>query len=428
MMKTVSLPAADLPQEDLLQKDLPLSALPEGRTNETFRIFSDVRVVDLTTSVAGPYATMLLSDFGAEVIKVERPAGDDARHWGPPFLEGESLWFLAVNRNKKSLALDYSSESGRRVLGELLDTADVVVTNQLASVQKKLGLDAATLRASRPRLIHVSLTGFGLTGPRAGLPCYDLIAEGYSGVMDLTGPAEAEPQKVGAPAADMLAGADAAMAVLAALHRRAATGQGASIDVSLTESMIRFMSPRILPYLGSGEVPRRTGGRDSVIAIYQTFETEDLPMTLGLGNDAIWRRFWEAVGHPQEAAAAHLATNADRRLHRGEIVARIQAILITRPRAEWLRRFAAAKVPAGPIYRVDEVVADDHFNARSTFYRIAKDGREVPQVALGIHMDGEPAGFFSPPPRLGEHCEEVLRQLLGYDEQAIAGLRAQGVI
>ena len=408
--------------------ELPVSTLPEGRVNESFRILPKVRVVDLTSSIAGPYATMLLSDFGAEVIKVERLAGDDARQWGPPFLDGESLWFLAVNRNKKSLALDYASERGRRVLAALLDTADVVVTNQLPGVQKKLGHDAATLRATRPRLIHVSLTGFGLTGRYAGLPCYDLVAEGYSGVMDLTGPADAEPQKVGAPAADMLAGADAALAVLAALHRREATGQGAGIDISLTESMIRFMSPRILPYLGSGEVPRRTGGRDSVIAIYQTFETGDLPMTLGLGNDAIWRRFWDAVGHPEEAAAAHLATNADRRVHRAEIVARIQAILSREPRAEWLRRFAAAKVPAGPIYRLDEMVVDEHFGDRSLFYRIPTDGADLPQVALGIHIDGEPAGFFSPPPRLGEHTEAVLGECLAYDEETIADLRAAGVV
>ncbi|MGU3497097.1 CaiB/BaiF CoA transferase family protein [Xanthobacteraceae bacterium A53D] len=410
------------------QTKTPAADLPEGRTTDTFRMLPGVRVLDLTTSIAGPYATMLLADFGAEVVKVERLEGDDARHWGPPFLDGESLWFLSVNRNKKSVRLDFSTPEGREVLAGLLDKADVVVTNMLAGAQKKLGLDAAGVRASRPGVIHVSLTGFGMDGPYAARACYDLIAEGYSGVMDLTGPPDAEPQKVGAPAADMLAGTDAAMAVLAALHRRAATGQGCAIDIALTESMIRFMSPRIVPYLGSGEVPRRTGGKDSVIAIYQTFETADLPLTLGLGNDGIWKRFWAAVGDPQGAEGAHVATNAGRRENRGEIVARIQAILATRPRAEWLARFAEAKVPAGPIYRVDELADDAHFRARETFFRIERNGHDVPQVGLGIHMDGESAGYVTPPPRLGEHSADVLRDLLGYDAAAIAALRDRGVI
>jgi crotonobetainyl-CoA:carnitine CoA-transferase CaiB-like acyl-CoA transferase len=274
----------------------------------------------------------------------------------------------------------------------------------------------------------VSLTGFGLTGESATLPCYDLIAEGYSGVMDLTGSKEAEPQKVGAPAADMLAGADAAIAVLAALHRRAAVGEGCALDISLTESMIRFVSPRIVPYLGSGEVPRRSGGKDSVIAIYQTFETSDLPITLGLGSDAIWRRFWDAVEQPEQAEGEAMATNATRRANREEIVERIQAVLLTRPRAEWLARFAKAKIPAGPIYRVDEVVDDAHFRERAAFFRIERNGFDVPQVGLGIHMNGEAAGYFSPPPRLGEHTEEVLRVVLGYDEDAIEALKAKGVI
>jgi crotonobetainyl-CoA:carnitine CoA-transferase CaiB-like acyl-CoA transferase len=295
-------------------------------------------------------------------------------------------------------------------------------------VQRKLGLDAATLRAERPDLVHVSLTGFGLDGPNAALPCYDLIAEGYSSVMDLTGPAEGSPQKVGTPAADMLAGSDAALAVLAALHKRAATGEGCSIDIALTESMIRFMSPRIVPYLGSGEVPRRTGGKDSVIAIYTTFDTADEPLTLGLGNDAIWRRFWEAVGEPEAGSAPHLATNADRRRHRNEIVDRIQSILLRRPRAEWLALFAKAKVPAGPIYRVDEVVQDPHFLGRSTFYRIERDGHDIPQVGLGIHIDGQAAGYDLPPPRLGEHSEQVLRDLLGYDDKEVEALRNCGAI
>lgn len=387
-----------------------------------------VRVLDLTSSVAGPYATMLLGDFGAEVIKVERPAGDDARHWGPPFLDGESLWFLTVNRNKKSIALDHRGEEGRAILEALIDRADVVVVNQLGEAQRKSRLDAPSLRARRPRLIHLSITGFGLSGPKAGLPCYDLIAEGYSSVMDLTGLPESEAQKVGSPAADMLAGTDAALAVLAALHRRHATDLGCALDISLTESMIRFMSPRIVPYLGSGEVPRRSGGRDSVIAIYQTFETADLPMTLGLGNDAIWQRFWQAIGQPGQAEGASVCSNAARRANRSEIVERIQAILRQRPRAEWLALLGEAKVPAGPIYRVDEVVDDPHFRERGLFFQATREGHHLPQVGLGIHADGTTAGIASPPPRLGEHSAEILREQLAYDEAAILELKKNGII
>ena len=175
-------------------------------------------------------------------------------------------------------------------------------------------------------------------------------------------------------------------------------------------------------------MPRRTGGKDSVIAIYQTFETADLPLTLGLGNDGIWHRFWEAVGEPGGGAGEDVATNAGRRTHREAIVARIQTILRTRPRAEWLDRFTRAKVPAGPIYQVDEVTADPHFAARGTFFRIPRDGHDIPQVALGIHMDGAPSGYFTPPPRLGEHTDSVLRDTLGYDAPAIAALRDGGII
>lgn len=391
-------------------------------------MLKDVTVLDLTTSIAGPYAAMLLSDFGASVIKLERLTGDDVRFWGPPFLSGESLWFLSVNRNKRSVCLDYASKPGRVVLEDLLDRVDVVITNQLAEAQEKLGIDAETVRAGRPQLIHVSLTGFGLTGSKSSLPCYDLIAEGYSGVMDLTGPPDAEPQKIGTPAADLLAGSDATMAILAALYRRCTSGLGCAIDVSLTESMIRFLTPRIVPFLSSGHLPRRSGGRDSVIAIYQTFDTADLPMTLALGNDAIWRRFWEVAERPDLAEGDGLSSNADRLARRAEIVARIQEILITRPRQDWLERFEAARVPAGPIYSLDEMVADDHFNERLLFFEIERDDQSIPQVALGIHVDGAASGYASAPPQLGEHTEEVLRDVLGYNQNQIEQLLAADIV
>ena len=407
---------------------LPLDALPPPPSGAQISLLSGLRVLDLTTSIAGPYATLLLADMGADVVKVERPgAGDDSRAWGPPFLDGESLWFLSVNRNKKSVTLDYSGEAGRKVLHDLVRTADVVIVNLVGRVQKKLGVDYASLKALKPDLVYLSLSGFGLEGARRDFPCYDLIAEGYSGVMDLTGEAESPPQKVGTPAADLIAGMDAAYALVAALFDRARTGRGHELDISMIDSMTRFMSPRIVPYLGSGEVPKRTGARDSVIAVYQVFETQDDPITLGLGNDAIWKRFWEAVGKPEVGADARYAKNVDRRAARAEIVERIQAVLKTRARDEWLKLFVEAKVPAGPVNRVDQVAADPELVSRGLFYTDTANGRRIPQVGLGIGVDGSHASYRTPPPRLGEHTEEVLKAL-GYDDARIAGLRTNKVI
>lgn len=407
----------------------PMSELPAPPATRPLGLLAGTRVLDLTTSVAGPYGALLLADMGAEVVKIERlRGGDDSRAWGPPFLDGESLWFLSVNRNKRSVALDHAGAAGRAVLHDLVRQADVAIVNLVPRVQEKLGVDYATLAAVRPDLVFVSLTGFGLTGARRDLPCYDLIAEGLSGVMDLTGEAEGAPQKVGTPAADLLAGMDAAYAVVCALLDRARTGRGHKIDISMVESMTRFMTPRLVAYLGSGELPRRSGARDSVIAVYQTFEAADGPLTLGLGNDAIWKRFWEAVGRPERGADPALSTNAARRAARAGIVAEIQAILGTRPRAYWLERFAAAKVPAGPINRLDEVAADPELARRGLLYAIAGAGAPIPQVGLGIRVDDRASGPGLPPPALGAHTEEVLAGWLGYSAERIAALRAEGVV
>ena len=218
------------------------------------------------------------------------------------------------------------------------------------------------------------------------------------------------------------------MATLAALFNRAKTGQGHHVDIAMVDSMTRFMAPRIVPYLGAGEVPRRTGARDSVIAVYQAFDTQDKPLTLALGNDAIWQRFWQAVGRPAKGEDPRHASNADRRAARADIVADIQHILKTKPRDEWLRIFVEAKVPAGPVNSVDDLARDPELIGRGLFYTAEAGGRRVPQVGFGIGVDGANATYRSPPPKLGEHTGAVLRDWLGYDAQAVAGLRLQKLI
>lgn len=416
--------------EVVRRESLPTDALPIRRLGEGFNLLAGVRIIDLTTSIAGPSGTMLLADMGAEVIKIERPGGgDDARSWGPPFLDGESLWFASVNRNKKSVALDFSKATGLDLLHRLVRQADIVFVNLPPRAARKLKVDAHTLCAVRPDLIYVSITGFGMTGGRADWTCYDLIAEGYSGIMDITGAAGGEPQKIGAPAADMLAGQDAAFATVAALYARRTTGKGRVVDVALVDSMTRLLSCRIMSYLGSGELPTRSGGKDSVIAIYQTFDTADKPIALALGNDNIWKRFWIAVGDAAYADSADLGTNYDRRERRDQIVARIARILRDKPRDHWLTLLREARVPAGPINNVAEVVEDETLLARGMFYRLAPlNRRSLPQVGTGILLDGEFALPRSAPPALGEHTDEVLGSLLGLSEEDRQRLLDQKVI
>jgi crotonobetainyl-CoA:carnitine CoA-transferase CaiB-like acyl-CoA transferase len=407
---------------------LPFDQLP-SRSAPALDLLAGVKVLDLTSSIAGPYAGQLLADLGATVVKVEKPlAGDDARAWGPPFLHGESLWFMSVNRGKHSVTLDFNVPQGREILRKLVAQCDVILVNLVPRAQRKLGVDAASLRALNPGLVHVSVTGFGLRGTRAELPCYDLIAEGYSGVMDLTGEPDGAPQKVGTPAADMLAGHDAAMAVLAALLRRQRDGAGCEIDVSMVESMSRFMGPRLMPYLGSGQLSRRSGGRDSVIAIYQVFETADQPLTLGLGNDAIWKRFWTAVGQPEVAFNPDYASNAQRRERRPEIVEQIAGLLRQQPCAHWLALLADARVPAGPINTLGEVASDPALRESGFIYRSEGEHGAIPQIGLGIRFDGQAEGTGMPPPKLGAHTDLILRSWLDCSTTELDQLRAQRII
>jgi crotonobetainyl-CoA:carnitine CoA-transferase CaiB-like acyl-CoA transferase len=408
---------------------LPYEALPKVSASTGFSHLSGVRVLDLSTSVAGPYAAQLLGDFGANVVKIEKPGtGDDARHWGPPFLNGASLWYLSVNRNKHSMVLDINQAEGLEILMQMLELTDVLILNMTPRVQQKLGIDFPKLEQRFPKLIHASLTGFGLTGQRRDDPCYDLIAEGYSGIMDLTGEIESDPQKVGTPAADMLAGQDLAMAVLAALNSRHQTGTGCSVDISMHASMTRFMAPRVSSYLGSAELPRRSGGKDSVIAIYQVFDTFDAQLSLGLGNDAIWKRFWEAVGDVSFGEQPQFSSNAGRREHRQTIVTRIAEILRTKPRDEWLALFSKSRIPSGPINRVDEVVRDEDLLDKSFFYASESSYGLVPQIGLGIGMNGQQNVHRKSPPALGEDTDTILNDWLSLDAEHISKLKKNGIV
>ena len=363
------------------------------------------------------------------VVKVEKPlTGDDSRSWGPPFLNSESLWYLSVNRNKSSIAIDMTLIEGRQLLEKLVSQADVLVTNFLPKVQRKLQVDAAHLHGINPRLIHISLTGFGLEGERSSFSCYDLIAEGYSGVMDMTGEINQDPQKIGTPAADLLAGMDLALATMAALIKRDKDQKGHAIDISMVDSMTRFMTPRLISYLGSGTIPRRDGAKDSVIAIYQVFQTLDEPITLGLGNDAIWKRFWTALNEVDFITDPQYQTNIDRRKHRQMLVSLIQDRLKARPRKYWLELFQENNIPAGPINRLDQISSDPEMLKRGMFYDVPKDGYLIPQVGLGIQMDGQQSFCHKPPPALGEDTSEVLSHWLNMSNEDISQLLNNNII
>ncbi|OLT07728.1 CoA-transferase [Pseudonocardia sp. CNS-004] len=326
---------------------------------------AEVVVVDMSTSYAGPTAAMYLADLGARVIKVERPGhGDDARSWGPPFVDGGSAWFASANRNKDSIVLDLRTEPGRTELDGLLEGADVLVENLNPTKLAGLGLDPETVRRRFPKLVYCALSGFGLTGPDAGLAGYDLIAQARSGLMSVTGAAGGPPQRVSTALSDVVAGMCAALAVSAALVRQRTTGQGELVDVSLLDVDLALMAPRLAAYLAGGPEPAPSGGTDSVLATYQTFPTADRDIAVAIGNDAMWRRFCSVVELDALADDPGLATNADRQARRPELVAAISVRLARRPAVEWTDALQAAAIPCSLVQSLSEVVEDPQVRAR----------------------------------------------------------------
>lgn len=383
-----------------------------------------LRVVDTTTSYAGPTAAMYLADLGADVIKVERPGhGDDTRSWGPPFVDGTSAWFASANRNKRSVVLDLRSASGKDALGKLVDSADVFLQNVNPSKLSRLGIDPTTLRSRNPRLIYCALSGFGLDGPDSELPGYDLVAQARSGIMSVTGEKGRSPQRVSTALSDVATGMCAAIAIAAAVVRQRTTGEGDVIDVSLLDTDLALMAPRIASYLAGEPEPAPSGGTDSVLAVYQPFATSDRTIVVAIGNDQMWQRFCSVVDLPDLASDTGLADNAGRRQRRAEITALIAQRLAQRPAAEWLKLLGDAAVPCALVQPLSEVVGDPQVSAREALLTVPQTQGRLSTVHPPFRLESIGPARNERFPDLGAHTSEVLREL-ELDDAAIDELLA----
>ncbi|CAB3929176.1 CaiB/BaiF CoA transferase family protein [Achromobacter insolitus] len=383
-----------------------------------------VRVLDLSRILAGPSATQLLGDLGADVVKVEKPGeGDDTRKWGPPYIKdnegrptGESAYYLSANRNKRSIALDIATDAGREALHQLLSQADVLVENYKVGGLAQYGLDYAQLRHRYPRLVYCSITGFGQTGPYAKRAGYDFLIQGMGGIMSLTGEPEGTPMKVGVGIADVMTGMYAAVGILAALRHRDLTGMGQHIDISLLDSQIAWLVNAGTNYLAAQEPPTRLGNGHPNIVPYQVFDAADGPMILAVGNDAQFRRFCEVAGLDGLAQDERYACNAARVAHRDELCGWIQEALGQRPRTTWLEQLEAVGVPCGPVNDLRDVFNDPHVQARGAHLRMPcawAQGGELNLLANPLKLSATPVTYRLPPPRLDEHAQQILADWAG---------------
>lgn len=388
----------------------------------------NIRVLDLSRVLAGPWAAQLLGDYGADVVKIERPGqGDDTRRWGPPWLGNESAYFLSGNRNKRSVTVDISMPDGQRVIRDLAGKADVLLENFRVGTLARYGLDPARLVADNPRLIACSVSAFGQHGSRAGEPGYDAMIQASGGLMSITGFPDEEgggPAKVGVAIADIMAGMYAATAVLAALHTRERTGRGQRIDVPLYDSQVAWLANQNMNFLVGGEVPKRMGTAHPNLVPYQAFATSDGHVMIAVGNDPQFAHCMAALGRAELAGEADYATNAARIANRDTLIGIMEAIIRGRSTADWLEILAARGVPAGPINDVAEVLSSDYAVEKQLVRKLGNAaGDTVPSVANPVTFSATPVCYERAPPLLGEHTDEVLHEWLGYSDERIAALR-----
>jgi formyl-CoA transferase/CoA:oxalate CoA-transferase len=389
----------------------------------------NIRIVELTEALAGPYCAMLLGDLGADVIKIERPgAGDQSRRWGARLPNGESAYFCATNRNKRSLTLNIASPAGQAALHKLLAVADVFLCNiPREDSLRRAKLDYATLHAGFPRLIFASITGYGRTGPDAGRSGYDLVAQGEAGLMSVTGTPETVPMRYPIPLADMTTGLYTAIGILAALRVREQTGLGQLIDMSLLESQAAYLTVLAGDYFATGQPPRPLGNAHPGIVPYQVFRAADKAVVIAVGSEKQWAQFCQAIGlGPEVRDDPRFANNQARLAHRAELIPLLEARLARLASAELLDTLRAAEIPCGPINAVPEALANAHYRQRGNIVELTHPGAGVVKsLANPVRLSDSPARYRLPPPRLGEHTQAVLIEL-GYSAEGIEALRAAG--
>ena len=382
-----------------------------------------IRVLDLSRVLAGPWSTQILADLGADVVKVEVPGrGDDTRAWGPPFLKGAdgedeigtSAYYLAANRNKRSIAVDFADPAGAALLRELAMKADIVIENFKVGGLKKYGLDWESLRAVKPGLVYCSVTGFGQTGPYASRGGYDFVAQGMGGFMAITGEEGGQPLRAGVAMADVTTGLYATISILAALRHAERTGEGQQIDISLLDTQIACLANQAMNWLVGGVDPGRLGNRHPTVVPYKTFDVADGTIIIAIGNDGQFRAFCALMGVPQLAQDARFVTASARLINRDAIEAEVQRLVANEPGLPLIDRLAAAGVPAGPVNKVSEVFADPFITARNVVHDFVRaDGAHIPSVAFPGKLSATPATMRRPPPHVGEDEQSILANWLG---------------
>ncbi|MFB6111196.1 MAG: CaiB/BaiF CoA transferase family protein [Halobacteriaceae archaeon] len=393
----------------------------------TDRILEGLTVIDTSTFVTGGFASLMLANQGAEVIKVERPGtGDDIRHSGPPFVDGESPYYWTVNYGKRSVELNLKSEAGIAALYDLVEEADVFIQNFRPGTAERLGVDSEALHELNPELIYCAISAFGQTGPWRERPGYDLLIQGHSGIMSVTGEEEGEPVKVGLPETDLITGMWAAFGIVTALYRRARTGEGETIDLGMLDATLPWLTKQAGKVF-AGEEPSRMGNRDPVLAPYQTYETADGHINVACLNDRLWTTFCDVIGRPDLPADERFETNADRVRNMDALEAEVEAALADRTTEAWLEAFVAEGVPAGPVADVEDALYNEQTTARGAVTELQDEDRDrsVPVIEHPLNYEASESGFERTPPQLGADNRAVFKEL-GYSEAEIDAMAENG--